>query len=95
MRTIRFRLDGKANRVIAVMRLLRDMDDVDRVEEVADQSDHHHEDSSSAGLSEASSGDFHDIVVHAMNAAAAQRVHDRIVLATRELDVAAEFVDRF
>ncbi|MEO6967735.1 MAG: hypothetical protein ABI132_04665 [Rhodanobacteraceae bacterium] len=95
MRTIRIRLDGKFDRVQDMLALLRDMDGVDRVEEIADEGEHLREDSSSAGLSDVIGSDFHDIEVHAMSAAVGERVHDRIVLAARELGLVAEFLDRF
>lgn len=95
MRTIRFRLDGKSDRIQDMRALLREIDGVDRVEEVADEGEHLRDDSSSAGLSDDIGSDFHDIEVHAMSAAAAERVHDRVVAAARELGLVAEFLDRF
>ncbi len=95
MRTIRFRLDGKSDRVQAMLALLREMDGVDRVEEIADEGEHLRDDSNSGGLSDDIAGDFHDIEVHTLNAAAGERVHDRVILAARELGLVAEFLDQF
>lgn len=95
MHTIRFRLDGRSDRIQDMLALLRELEGVDRVEEVADEGEHLREDSSSAGLSDDIESDFHDIEVHAMSVAACERVHDRVILAARELGLVAEFLDRF
>jgi hypothetical protein len=102
MRTIRFRLTGTQNAVDATLARLRDIDDVDRVEEVADQM-HARDDSSSLGLPDdsafvagtAKGTDFHDIEAHATNAAAGEKLRGRAAIASRDLGVAVEFVDEF
>lgn len=95
MSTVRFRLTGDAVAVDRVMKALESLDNVDRIEEVADQIDHVRDDSSSLGLVDDMGTEFHDIEVHAQNEAAAADVRDRLVLATRSIGVAVEFVDRF
>ncbi|WP_395682107.1 hypothetical protein [Dokdonella sp.] len=71
------------------------VDDVDRIEEVADQGVHLRDDSSSAGLGEDTAGDFHDIEVHAMSTRAAADVRACAERAARAHGIALEFVDRF
>lgn len=96
VRTIRFRLTGDAASVERVLGLLESIDKVDRIEEVADQGDHLRDDSSSLGLvDDVGNSDFHDIEVHAQSDAAAEEVRNRLVLATRSVDVGIEFVERF
>ena len=96
MRTVRFRLTGDAVSVERVLSLLESIDKVDRIEEVADQSDHLRDDSNSLGLvDDVGNDDFHDIEVHAQSDAAAEEVRDRIVLAARGIGVGVEFVESF
>ncbi len=95
MRTLRFRLNGPDERVGALLVMLADLDHVDRVEEVADQGDHLRDDSSSLGLQDDTPGDFHDIELHALNAAAVEAARDRIEIAARDLELVVEFVDEF
>lgn len=102
MRTLRFRLTGTRDAVDAMLATLREIEDVDRVEEVADQM-HQRDDSSSLGLPDDSGyvggttngTDFHDIEAHATNAAAGEALRGRAEIAARELGVAVEFVDDF
>lgn len=95
MRMIRFRVVGETDKVGALIAALREMDKVDRVEEIADVEEHLRDDSSSLGLPDDTAADFHDIELHALNASAASDAHDRIELAARELGVVVEFVDEF
>lgn len=95
MRIVRFRITGDAAAVQSVLKALESMDDVDRIEEVADQGDHLHDDSSSLGLVDDVGADFHDVEVHARSADAAEEVRDRLILATRVAGVAVEFIERF
>jgi hypothetical protein len=94
MRTVRFRLAGTRQLADALIVMLHELDKVDRVEEVADQM-HERDDTSSLGLVDDQSGDFHDIEVHVLDAKTAQAVRDRVEIAGRELDAAVEFVDEF
>jgi hypothetical protein len=102
MRTIRFRLTGTQNAVDTMLATLRELDHVDRVEEVADQM-HVRDDSSSLDLPDdsgfvagtAKGTDFHDIEAHATSAAAGDELRGRAAIAARDLGVALEFVDEF
>jgi len=102
MRTIRFRLTGMQNDVDSMLAQLRELDHVDRVEEVADQM-HVRDDSSSLGLPDDSGfaagtrngTDFHDIEAHATNASAGETLRNRAEIAARDLGVAVEFVEEF
>ena len=95
MHTVRFRMTGPAVAIERVRSMLESIDEVDRIEEVADQVDHLRDDSSSLGLVDDVGADFHDIEVHAQSEAAADKVRDRVVLAARAVGVTVEFVDRF
>ena len=95
MRIVRFRITGDEVAVRSVLKALESMDDVDRIEEVADQGDHLRDDSSSLGLVDDVGADFHNVEVHARSADTADEVHDRLILATRMAGVAVEFVERF
>lgn len=96
MRTLRFRVDGEPDRVGTLVALARGLDDIDRVEEVADVGSHMDEDSSSAGLSDDTAhADFHDIEMHALNARAAEDARGRIQTLARELGVVVEWLERF
>jgi hypothetical protein len=94
MRTIRFRLTGPLAKADAMIARLHAVDEVDRIEEVADQM-HVRDDSSSLELPDDDTGDFHDIEVHAQSASAAAEVRSRAEAAARELGVAVEFVEDF
>jgi hypothetical protein len=95
MATVRFRLTGETKAVQSTLAAIRDVEDVDRIEEVADQSAHLRDDSSSAGTYEDTIGDFHDIEVHAMTDRASDDVRDCVERAARAQGIALEFVDRF
>ena len=96
MRILRFRVDGEAGRVDTLLAAARGFEDVDRVEEVADDAPHMDEDSSSAGLSDDTArADFHDIELHALNARAADDARGSIQRLARDLGLAVEWVERF
>lgn len=96
MRTLRFRLDGEPERIGTLLALARGFEDVDRVEEVADEAPHRDEDSSSAGLrADAGHSDFHDIEMHALDARAADQARGQVQRLARDLGVAVEFLERF
>lgn len=94
MRLVRFRLSGDTNQVDAIIAAVHEIDQVDRVEEVADQM-HTRDDTSSLGLPDDEGPDFHDIEVHTTSPAAAERVRDRVEVTARDVSAAVEFVDRF
>lgn len=95
MATLRFRLTGAADAVQSTLTAIRDVEDVDRIEEVADQGMHLRDDSSSSGLEEDTAGDFHDIEVHTMTSRAATDVRTCVERSAQAQGVALEFVDRF
>jgi hypothetical protein len=95
MRTIRFRMTGTRDEAMALIARVNALDDVDRVEEVADQM-HERDDTSSLDTPDDNpSTDFHDVEVHARNATAAATVQGSVEIAARDLGVAVEFVDDF
>lgn len=94
MRIIRFRLFGNSNQADSMITALHELDQVDRVEEVADQM-HLRDDTSSLGLPDDEGPDFHCIEAHATNSSAAERVHDLVEITARDINAAVEFVDRF
>ena len=73
MRTVRFRMTGPAVAIERVRSMLESIDEVDRIEEVADQVEHLRDDSSSLGLVDDVGADFHDIEVHAQSEADSQQ----------------------
>ena len=96
MRILRFRVDGEAGRVDTLLASARGFDNVDRVEEVANDMPHMDEDSSSAGLSDDTArADFHDIELHALSARAADDARGNIQRLARELGLAVEWVEQF
>jgi len=94
MRIIRFRLFGSSNQVDSVISAVHELDQVDRIEEVADQM-HERDDTSSLGLPDDEGPDFHCIEAHATTSAAAERVHNLVEIVARDANAAVEFVDRF
>ncbi len=96
MRILRFRVDGEPGRVDTLVALARGFDGIDRVEEVADETPHMDEDSSSAGLpDDTARADFHDLELHALSAQAADEARGRIQTLARELGLAVEWLERF
>lgn len=96
MRTLRFRLDGEGERINTLLALAQGIEDVDRVEEVADEEPHHDVDSSSAGLNaDSAHSDFHDVEMHALDTKAAERARVEVQRLARELGLAVEFMDQF
>ncbi|HJP98043.1 MAG TPA: hypothetical protein VJ862_05710 [Rhodanobacteraceae bacterium] len=93
--TLRFRFDGEAERVLTLLEMMRSMDNVDRVVEVGTDIPHMRDDSSSAGLSDDTGGDFHDVEVHAVDRDAAEHARDLVEIAARDLGLVVEYVDRF
>jgi hypothetical protein len=96
MRTVRFRVTGADDPVQAMLKRIAALDDVDRIEEVADNGAHLREDSSSFELpDDVGRSDFHDIEVHALSDAVARDVVREVERAARDLGLVAEFVDEF
>ena len=92
---VRFRLEGEENAVRSTLTTIRDVADVDSIEEIDDQGRHLRDDSSSAGMAKEFVGGLHDIEVHAMTDHAASKLRDRVEHAARAHGIALEFVERF
>lgn len=96
MRTVRFRVTGPDDPVQALLKRIEALDDIDRIEEVADNGSHLREDSSSLDLpDDVGRSDFHDIEVHALSDAVAQAVMREVERSARDFGLVAEFVDEF
>ncbi|HEU4663598.1 MAG TPA: hypothetical protein VFS55_06180 [Dokdonella sp.] len=96
MRTVRFRLTGPDDAVQALLKRIDAIEEIDRVEEVADSGTHVRDDSSSLDLPDDIGGsDFHDIEVHARSDAVARMAMREVELAARELELVVEFLDEF
>ena len=91
---VRFRLIGNDAQADAMITALHEIDDVDRVEEVADQM-HGRDDTSSRGLNEDGIADFHCIEAHAADARSSDEVRGRVAAMAHEISAGVEFVDRF
>lgn len=94
MPVIRFRLVGSDVQADAMITALHELDNVDRVEEIADQM-HLRDDSSSDGLPEDRIADFHCIEAHATSTKFAASVRNVVKSTAHEISAAVEFVDRF
>lgn len=96
MRTVRFRVTGPDDPVQALLKRIEALDEIDRIEEVADNGSHLREDSSSLDLpDDVGRSDFHDIEVHALSDAVAKVVMREVERSARDFGLVAEFVDEF
>lgn len=92
MPMMRIRLTGSEDDVRAITNLLQSLDGIEHVEEIDDLMPHMDDaDSSSAGLSDVSGPDTHELEIDAPNAATAQKVRQTVEALTFDLDVVAEF----
>ena len=92
MPMMRIRLTGSEDDVRAIINLLQSLDGIEHVEEIDDLMPHMDDaDSSSAGLSDLTGPDTHELEVDAPNAATAQRVRQTVEALAFDLDVVAEF----
>lgn len=94
MATLRFRMFGTENQVDTMIRLLHGMDEVDRIEEVADQINDMRDDSSSANLHDQKGAEFHDIEARTRGKSV-DDMRDLIETTARDISAAVEFVERF
>jgi len=94
MATLRFRMFGSDNQLGTLMALLHGMDEVDRVEEVADQMHGMRDDSSSADLPDDAGLDFHDVEARTRSRSV-ERVRHLVERTAGDIDAMVEFVDRF
>lgn len=92
MPMLRLRVTGSDDDARAIGNLLSSIDGIERVEEVADLMPHMDDaDSSSAGLSDVSGPDAHEIEIDAPNNATAKRVREAVEALAFDLDVLVEF----
>ena len=94
MATLRFRMFGTDNQIDAMITLLHGLDEVDRIEEVADQIHSMRDDSSSADLPDDNGPDFHNIEARTRS----KNVDDLRELVEKtaiDINAAVEIVDQF
>lgn len=92
MPMMRIRLTGSEDDVRAITNLLQSLDGIEHVEEIDDLMPHMDDaDSSSAGLSDVTGPDTHELEIEAPNAATAQKVRQTVEALAFDLDVVAEF----
>jgi hypothetical protein len=92
MPTLRMRITGGEDDVRAMMNLLQSLDGIEHVEEVGDLMPHMDDpDSSSAGLSDSSGPDAHEIEIEAPNESTARRVREAVEALAFDLDTLVEF----
>ena len=92
MPLLRLRLTGRDDDVRAIANLLQSLDGIEHVEEIDDLMPHMDDaDSSSAGLSDVTGPDTHELEIDAPNAATAQKVRQTVEALAFDLDVMAEF----
>lgn len=91
MPTMRLRVTGSEDDVRAMINLLQSLEGIEHVEEVADLMTHMDDaDSSSAGLSDVSGPDAHEIEVEAPNASTARKVREAVEALAFDLDAIVE-----
>jgi hypothetical protein len=78
-----------------MMNLLQSLDGIEHVEEVADLMPHMDDaDSSSAGLSDISGPDVHEIEIDAPNQSTARKVREAVEALAFDLDTLVEFEEQ-
>lgn len=94
MAMMRLRITDNQDDVRAIMNLLQSLDGIEHVEEVADLMDHMDDaDSSSAGLSDVSGPEMHQLEIEVPNAATARKVREAVEALAFDLDAFVEFID--
>jgi hypothetical protein len=89
---LRLRLTGTDSDVRAITNLLQSLDGIEHVEEVDDLMPKMDDaDSSSAGLSDVSGPDSHEIEIEAPNLSTANKVREAVEALAFDLDVLVEF----
>ncbi len=92
MPMLRLRLTGTDDDVRAIINLLQSLDGIEHVEEVDDLMPKMDDaDSSSAGLSDVSGPDSHEIEIDAPNPSTANKVREAVEALAFDLDVLVEF----
>lgn len=92
MALIKMRLTGSEDDIRMISNLLQSLDGIEHVEEIGDLMPHMDDpDSSSAGLSDLSGPDMHEIEVDAPNPATARKVREAVEALAFDLDIVVEF----
>ncbi|MEO5963510.1 MAG: hypothetical protein ABIO75_02655 [Thermomonas sp.] len=92
MAMMKMRITGSEDNVRAISNLLQSLDGIEHVEEIADLMPHMDDpDSSSAGLSDVSGPDMHEIEVDVPNPATGRKVRQAVEALAFDLDVLVEF----
>lgn len=92
MPLLRLRVTGSEDDVRAISNLLLALDGIEHVEEVDDLMPHMDDaDSSSAGLSDLSGPDNHELKIEVSNPSTANRVREAVEALAFDLDVLVEF----
>ena len=92
MPQLRIRITGSDDDLRAVADLLQSLEGIEHVEEVADLMDHMDDaDSSSAGLSDVSGPEMHQLEIEVPNAATARKVREAAEALAFDLDAMVEF----
>ena len=94
MATLRFRMFGTDNQIDTMITLLHGMDEVDRIEEVADQIHEMRDDSSSADLPDDAGPDFHNVEAHT-RAKDVDQLREVVEKTALDINSVVEIVDRF
>lgn len=92
---VRFRLGGHETAVRCTLTALRDIADLDSIEEVDARGKRPRDDATSACMAHEFPGEHHDIEIHAMTDGAASQLRERLVHAARAHGIALQFVERF
>ena len=94
MATLRFRMFGTDNQIATMITLLHGMDEIDRIEEVADQIHDMRDDSSSANLPDDAGPDFHNIEART-RAKSVDRLREIVEKTAIDVNAVVEIVERF
>ena len=92
MAMIKMRLTGSQDEIRMISNLLQSLDGIEHVEEIGDLMPHMDDpDSSSAGLSDLSGPDMHEIEVDVPNEATGRKVRQAVEALAFDLDILVEF----
>lgn len=95
MPIVRARLTGDSVSVVGLIKAIEGIEGLERMQEVANLATHMRDDSSSAGLSDDTGTDFHNMEMHFASPADADRGRRLVESSARSNNVVAEFVERF
>lgn len=94
MTLLRIRITGEDDAVRGIMNLLKSLDGIEHVEEVADLMPHmDDDDSSSAGLAEEEGPKAHEVEIDAPNPSTARKVREAVEELAFQLGAMVEFED--